>query len=266
MDASQSEDARPISCPCCLFANDTFLPPSEKTGAKRENEDGRAAESNTPMSPIQCWEALKEDFDERANPNSPLLVDTHGHAHLHRESSDLYRLPSSESAVSLTCSVHPSDWNACLEYAAASSWRMAAVGVHPWYLADLPVTWLDDLETLLKTHSGCMVGEIGLCKMARFVRSYPDGKKAALELQRTVFVQQLRLAAAYHRPVSIHCVNQQGVLIEIFKQEGANLPPAMALHSFSGTAHHVKMLLQWEASLGLPKPSFTLAFLTRSTS
>jgi Tat protein secretion system quality control protein TatD with DNase activity len=89
-----------------------------------------------------------------------------------------------------------------------------------------------------------MVGEIGLCKMARFLRTYEHGKQDALALQRHVFVQQLQLAAVYQRPVSIHCVNQQGVLLDIFKeqqqqqqQNKKQLPPAMALHSFTGTAH-----------------------------
>jgi TatD DNase family protein len=121
-------------------------------------------------------------------------------------------------------------------------------------LEGLSETWLSDLETLLQKHPGAMVGEIGLCKVARFVRTYAAGKQAALQLQRDAFCQQLRLAARLERPVSIHCVNQQGVMLDILKElasseDGKRLPPAMALHSFTGTAHHVQQLLQWERGL-----------------
>jgi Tat protein secretion system quality control protein TatD with DNase activity len=112
---------------------------------------------------------------------------------------------------------------------------------------------------LIQQHPGCMVGEIGLCKMARFVRTYEHGKAAALALQRDIFLRQLLLAAKYQRPVSVHCVNQHGVLLEIFQglDRNTQIPPAIALHSYTGTEHHVKSLLQWEASiLRLPGPSY----------
>jgi TatD DNase family protein len=90
-------------------------------------------------------------------------------------------------------------------------------------------------------------------------------------MQRQIFHQQLLLAAKYRRPVSIHCVNQHGVLLDILnsllKQSDGDdtnnhnynssnntnnngehhpIPPAMALHSYTGTAHHVQAMLQWE--------------------
>ena len=150
--------------------------------------------------------------------------------------------------------------------------------------------------------------------MAKLVR-FPTNstKQEALALQRHVFVQQLKLAARYQRPVSVHCVQQHGVLLECFqslldddddnnndgndddndnddndnnnqtndndgkekhfnsninnttpsknnKSDNDNdekrrrrrrnnmkrLPPAIALHSFTGTAHQIQQLLQWE--------------------
>ncbi|MBV5299493.1 MAG: hypothetical protein JZU64_15540, partial [Rhodoferax sp.] len=49
--------------------------------------------------------------------------------------------------------------------------------------------WLTDLETHLSEHPRLLVGEIGLCRMARFVREFPKdrgGEAAALELQKLV--------------------------------------------------------------------------------
>jgi TatD DNase family protein len=165
--------------------------------------------------------------------------------------------------LTLTCSVAPSDWRDCLQYAAQSPHRRAAIGVHPWYIDELLTnkdgdnqqldpTWYADMETLLQEHPGCLVGEIGLCQKARFVRTFPGGKTQALQLQRQVFQQQLQLAVQYQRPASIHCVQQQGILLDVFRQLFSSpsvLPPALALHSFSGTAHHIQQLLQWEQSL-----------------
>ena len=253
-------------CPCCLFLanDDLFLPPSETpqdttvtTTSSTHLQLFQEEESTEPIKPIDCWETL---LQKHVKDELPVVVDTHGHAHLVRDPESIYQTPSSDRVMSLTCAVEPDDWDGCLKYAASSPWRMAALGVHPWYLSNLKDTWLSDLEILLQQHPGCMVGEIGLCKMARFLRTYEKGKQAALELQRQVFTQQLRLAAKYQRPVTVHCVNQQGVLLEILKENQDNLPPAIGLHSFTGTAHHVKKLLEWEQSLKLSEPLLYFGF------
>jgi TatD DNase family protein len=200
-------------------------------------------------------------------------------------SSAPYQYPQDDDAprmqlVSLTCAVEPTDWPMALEYAAQSPYRIPAIGIHPWYLSDylylptgtesdhdnigtgdsdtaessqivLQPRYMQQLEAILQEHPRAAVGEIGLCKMARWTRRFPDGKQAALQIQRRVFQQQLQLAATYQRPVTIHCVNQQGILLDVLKTQQASLPPAMALHSFTGTAHHVQQLLKWEASLSL---------------
>jgi Tat protein secretion system quality control protein TatD with DNase activity len=333
------EHQRMSSCPCCAFlSNDWFLPESERldntinAGGVNRNEESSPPflESSQQasgdeghgdiMSTAQAWQLLLQeksianDSDGDHRRRLPIVVDTHGHAHLERgdEEADsakaaLYRLlddgvfdvssassPSSSALVlktneeqiqdatmttkrqhqpslqsppcyiSLTCAVQQADWQDCLAYAASNPYyRMAAIGIHPWYLADLSDDWLQQLERILQQHACVMVGEIGLCKMARFLRTYEHGKQAAMALQRNVFCQQLQLAAVYQRPVSIHCVNQQGVLLDIFKEQYSQhhqLPPAMALHSFTGTAHQVRMLLAWEATLNLSKEATPLLY------
>jgi Tat protein secretion system quality control protein TatD with DNase activity len=130
---------------------------------------------------------------------------------------------------------------------------------------------LEKLRALLLEHPGCLVGEIGLCKQARFVRTYEGGKAEALGLQREVFRAQLLLACQLRRSASVHCVNQHSVLLEVLQslverllanrqrqqhEAGPELappamymPPAIALHSFTGTANQVRQLLAWEAQL-----------------
>jgi TatD DNase family protein len=211
------------------------------------------------------------------------------------------------SVVSITCAVSPLDWDDALEYASQSQHILPALGVHPWYLNDIlmdnimtgnddmgitsseePIyedggtqniesylkwDWLSDLETRLTQHPNLIVGEIGLCKMARFVREFPKalgGKATALQLQKIVFKRQMELAAKLRRPVTVHCVNAHGLLMETLteilneaKREAENVsdsekksdifPPAVAMHSFTGTAHHVKELLDFEKRVLYPE-------------
>lgn len=203
-----------------------------------------------------------DDKDTSSQPRQPvLLVDTHGHAHLDRERHEAYMIDDTEKeaeepvVVSLTCAVSESDWPAAVSYASRSDTTLFGLGVHPWYVQDLSKNWLMDLEMLLKQHKSAIVGEIGLCKAARFIRTHADGKAAAMLLQRNVFKDQMRLAAKLQRPVSVHCVKQHGVFLKVLKELVAEeemedpLPPAIGMHSFTGTAHHVKEILALETTL-----------------
>jgi len=250
-----------------------------------------------------------------------LLVDTHGHPHLNRdiqysnhfsnEAKKELNIKSTiqQGVVSLTCAVSPLDWDSALQYASQSSWILPALGVHPWYLGDIlsnttTITngtdppenatdavdikkylnweWLDTLETHLAQHPHLLVGEIGLCKMAKFVREFPSekgGKTTALQLQKRVFRKQLELAAKWSRPVSVHCVNMHGSFMGVLRDvlsdakrsaeasggmKGGDddayrcalrraFPPAIAMHSFTGTAHHAKEILEFEKELLHPE-------------
>lgn len=244
---------RPVaSCPCCCFLSDTtFLPPNLIQTDEQETVDENDISSSLDDN-VNAVDALREISASAAN--SPIvLVDTHGHAHLDRERHEMYVDPEGESSnvpiVSLTCAVEESDWLETLKYASQSDSILPGLGVHPWYLADLSDSWLSNLETLLVKHPSAVVGEIGLCKMARFVRSHPDGKTAALEIQRQVFKDQMILAGRLQRPVSVHCVKQHGVFMKVLKElvgEGIRFPTAIGMHSFTGTAHHAKEILKFE--------------------
>ncbi|PIA50836.1 hypothetical protein AQUCO_01200245v1 [Aquilegia coerulea] len=60
-------------------------------------------------------------------------------------------------------------------------------------------------------------------------------------LQVQVFRQQLELAKELQRPVSIHCVNAFGDLLEIMQSIGP-LPGGAILHSYLGSAELVTPL------------------------
>jgi len=273
-----------------------------------ENSLGGLALSTDIITPIEAWKRISaaSNAEEKTNETKQkiLLVDTHGHPHLQREvqyadktdatTSSSEFADSSKGVVSLTCAVSPLDWKDALEYASQSSHILPALGVHPWYLGDITVDidsstdnyedigkylkweWLKDLETHLSEHPHLLVGEIGLCKMARFLREFPKdkgGKVAALQLQKLVFRKQLDLAAKWSRPVTIHCVNTHGLFMEVMRdilkevKESCSgeeekeakkhwrkvFPPAIAMHSFTGTAHHVGEIMAFEKELLYPE-------------
>ena len=71
--------------------------------------------------------------------------------------------------------------------------------------------------------------------------------------------------------MSVHCVNQHGVFVSVLKEirDSADVgmdiiasffPPAIAMHSFTGTAHHVKELLEFEKTISNGKPMFYFGF------
>lgn len=274
----------PISrkgCPCCAF--DLFLPPSllDTNVAASETPEN----DDAPVSPQQALDILvaaaaNERESNNGKGNNPLvIVDTHCHAQLERDRDETYELnakgPGCDAVLeqvqlkAIVCAVEPADWNATLALSAKSSLYLPALGIHPWYLGDgLPDGWLSQLEALLLEHPSAIVGEIGLCKMARWTRQYADGKAAAFEIQRTVFQQQLQLAARLRRPVSIHCVNQHTVLVQALKDIVSTsndkpcqaLPPAIAMHSFTGTAHHAKELIALEKQWNFDHPLFYFGF------
>lgn len=136
--------------------------------------------------------------------------------------------------------------------------------------------YLLDLESLLIQHPNAFVGEIGLCKSARNIRHHPEGKNAGLLEQKQYFIEQFQLASKLQRGVTIHCVGYYNILLDIlismrddalsaFKEEKMDMnesigktlkkafPPVIAFHSFSGSTHFVKEILDLEDSIIDPK-------------
>jgi len=106
-----------------------------------------------------------------------------------------------------------------------------AFGLHPWRAADRSDSWLDTLKAHLDRFPTATIGECGL---DRWVRE-PD-----IELQKNVFIAQLKLAAERDLPLTVHCLKAWGPLIECL--EMVNPPAGFLLHSFGGTPELVRQL------------------------
>jgi TatD DNase family protein len=115
-------------------------------------------------------------------------------------------------------------------------------GVHPWYVHEQPADWMDRLRDWLDEFPEAGVGEIGL---DRWKPGLPwDG-------QRDLFEAQLRLAAERNRPVSIHCLQAWGPLVESLEQTPR---PARGflLHSYGGSAELLNRLLPLGVYISFP--------------
>jgi len=313
---------------CSFGGMSLFLPwgDSNNIGVERvriADETTLSSAAVDVLSPSEAWQAIISARADASQQQLPIaLVDTHGHPHLERSVEYAIQEKGGEKyayndqtniVVSITCAVSPVDWNDALDYSCRSQHVLPALGIHPWYLSDILMKdivegnieesttdkpanieqylnwdWLNELEAQLSQHPNLIVGEIGLCKMARFVREFPKalgGKATALQLQKIVFKKQMELAAQWRRPVTVHCVNAHGLLMETLEEilnearescskeeeqvhstsnnslqyDGLKttlrkaFPPAIGMHSFTGTAHHVQQILDFERSILYPE-------------
>jgi TatD DNase family protein len=118
---------------------------------------------------------------------------------------------------------------------------LPSFGCHPWHLHERTPDWLTNLSRYLDEISSA-VGEVGL-----------DRWKPGLtyEGQEEAFIAQLRLAADRNLPVTIHCLQAWGRMLEILK---AQPRPARGflLHSYGGPREMVASFADLGAYFSLP--------------
>ena len=133
------------------------------------------------------------------------------------------------------------DWPQVLAVAKQSPLVLPSFGYHPWYIATRTKHWLKNLTRFLD-ESPSAVGEIGLDRWK---------PELAYEGQEEVFIAQLRLAAERNLPVSIHCLQAWGRMLDLLKSEPR---PARGflLHSYGGPQEMVKPFADLGAYFSLP--------------
>jgi TatD DNase family protein len=133
------------------------------------------------------------------------------------------------------------DWPRVLQLAQENKLVLPSFGYHPWYLHERTPDWLANLRKLLDEVPSA-VGETGLDRWK------PDLPYAG---QEEAFLAQLRLAAERNLPVSIHCLQAWGRLLELLQK---NQRPArgFVLHSFGGPVEMVPALAKLGAYFSFP--------------
>lgn len=101
-----------------------------------------------------------------------------------------------------------------------------AFGLHPWFIMERSPQCFQTLENLLTTYPQASVGEIGI---DHALENRNDAE------QEEVFLIQLEIARKFERPVTIHCRQAWGRLIELLDQFG-KIPSGILIHCFGGSA------------------------------
>lgn len=143
------------------------------------------------------------------------------------------------------------DWQAVGNLARAEpAFILPAFGIHPWHAHTASRGWQDRLGTLLEKHPQASIGECGLDSC---ITTPP------LEIQRPVFINQVRLARELDRPLTIHCLKAWGALFDAFAE--APPPSRFLMHSFGGSIETARRLIPLGACF-----SFSGHFLHRRKS
>ncbi len=133
------------------------------------------------------------------------------------------------------------DWPAVLELARQYPEVVPSFGYHPWYVKERSPNW----QQALLRHLDALPSAIGEVGLDRWVKGHD------LEQQREVFEWQLRLAAERNLPLSIHCLQAWGPLLDILRA-GPRPACGFLLHSYGGAAELVAPLAELGAYFSLP--------------
>ncbi len=122
--------------------------------------------------------------------------------------------------VNGTCS---EDWEEVALLAKSCPEVFPFFGVHPWKVRTVVADWEAQLLKKLAEFPKSGVGEIGVDKWIR---------EPQISSQREIFASQLSIAQREKRPVSIHCLQAWGHLIEVLDESDFDGP--FLLHSYGG--------------------------------
>jgi TatD DNase family protein len=114
-------------------------------------------------------------------------------------------------------------------------------GYHPWYVKERSPDW----QAALVRHLDAVPSAIGEVGLDRWIKDH------APEQQEEVFAWQLRLAAERNLPVSIHCLQAWGRLLEMLRA-GPRPRCGFLLHSFGGPQEMVAPLAELGGYFSLP--------------
>ncbi len=135
-----------------------------------------------------------------------------------------------------------------------------SLGWHPWYLHEQQPGWEAEFEGWLDRTPGALVGEIGLDRWildqspamrSRWVPALGRVEPAPFARQVEVFRFQLQVAVRRGLPVSIHCLQCWGSLLQLLRQS-PGLPPGFLLHSYGGPLELVRDFAELGASFSFP--------------
>ena len=149
------------------------------------------------------------------------------------------------------------DWPEVRRLAAQCPSVIPAFGLHPWRVSARSPRWRDALIECLDSAPHAVLGEVGLDRwildqsLERCVELGigPRGP-APLEFQLEVLDQQLVLASERGLPVTVHCLQAWGPLMDCLRGR-PRLPRGFLLHSYGGSVELVPELVRLGAHFSI---------------
>lgn len=167
-------------------------------------------------------------------------TDAHNHLQDPRLGDPQPVIAAMKSAGVIRCVVNAtreSDWTAVENLADREpDFISPAFGIHPWQAHTATSGWQGRLKSMLEKYPQASIGECGL---DQWVSDPP------IEVQRPVFIEQLRVAREMDRPLTIHCLKAWGALFDAFTE--APPPSRFLIHSFGGSIETARRLIPFGA-------------------
>ena len=114
-----------------------------------------------------------------------------------------------------------------------------SIGIHPW---DCQQSTVNSQQILMKCLGDSNFLAIGECGLDRACDS-------DFELQKEIFVKQIKLSEQYGKPLIIHAVRSYPDIIAIRKETKATQP--WIIHGFQGNEQSAEQLLKYEIFISL---------------
>jgi TatD DNase family protein len=130
------------------------------------------------------------------------------------------------------CGTSSRDWKKVFQTSEKFPQVYPMIGIHPWFVSKAWKKSFQTLEKLLCENPAAGLGETGLDFQERFTNRAE---------QEASFAAQLDLARELNRPVTVHCVQAWGRLIEILREHPA---PRVLLHAFGGSPELIPDLIE----------------------
>ena len=129
----------------------------------------------------------------------------------------------------------PSQWQSCLHAATLHKQIIPCIGIHPWFVDCASKNWQSEMIDSLNT-SKAAIGEIGLDCWKN-----PD----QIDLQISIFKDQLAIACQLDLPVSVHCLKAWNHMQKVLR-EVKNLPRRIHFHAFNAPENLIPELLSYD--------------------
>lgn len=164
-----------------------------------------------------------------------------------------HTVPAADVAGAAVCGTRSKDWKNVLENfpnlgkeKCAPMQLVPMIGIHPWFVSkpwkqaepapdNFSKHWKNDFQTLEKILLDFPMLGIGECGL-----DFSDKFQNRAE-QEECFIAHLELGRELDRPVTVHCVQAWGKMLEILREYPQ---PKKILHAFSGAAELIPKLTE----------------------